>query len=135
MELWRCCLLKEPLRCGLLKNLFKEQCLLHLEDGEGTYCKTASQTRENILAVLKSHFNPACIWLFKQFTVFANADSFAQSICRMDLASRRQSMMALGKRRFGFRRFKKHWRALAARAKTQDQNWQSLAYKEQHSEH
>ncbi len=26
------------------KNLFKEQCLLHLKDGKGTYCKIAGVT-------------------------------------------------------------------------------------------
>jgi hypothetical protein len=31
------------------KNLFKEQCILHLEDGKGTYCKTVDQTKEDIL--------------------------------------------------------------------------------------
>ena len=69
--------------------------------------------------------------------VFANEDSFAHSICKKDLASRRQSMMALGKRWFGFRRFKKCWRAFATRAKAHrlDQNWQSLAHKAQRSNH
>jgi hypothetical protein len=69
--------------------------------------------------------------------VFANEDSFAHSICKKDLASRRQSMMALGKRWFGFRRFKKCWRAFATRAKAHrlDQNRQSLAYKAQRSNH
>ena len=45
-------------------------------------------------------------------------------------------MMALGKRWFGFRRFKKPWRAYAIRAKAHrlDQNWQSLAGKAQRSE-
>ena len=46
-------------------------------------------------------------------------------------------MMALGKRWFGFRRFKKCWRAFATRAKAHrlDQNWQSLASKAQRSDH
>ncbi len=74
--------------------------------------------------------------------VFANDDSFAQSICTKDLASWRQSMMALGfyrlgKRWFGFRRFKKHQCSFATGAKAHhlDQNWQSLAGKAQHSDH
>ncbi len=46
-------------------------------------------------------------------------------------------MMALGMRWFGFRRFKKFWRAFATRAKAHrlDQNRQSLAYKAQRSNH
>ena len=45
------------------------------------------------------------------------------------LASRRQTTVATGKRWFGFRRFKKSWRACATRAKARrlDQNQQSLA--------
>jgi hypothetical protein len=31
------------------KDLFKEQCLLHLEDRKGTYCKIVDQTKEDIL--------------------------------------------------------------------------------------
>ena len=53
------------------------------------------------------------------------------------LASRRQTTVATGKRWFGFRRFKKSWRACATRAKARrlDQNWQSLAYKAHRSDH
>ena len=36
------------------KKLFKEQCLLHLEDGKGTYCKIVDQTREDILEEILS---------------------------------------------------------------------------------
>jgi hypothetical protein len=36
------------------KKLFTEQCLLHLEDGKGTYCKTVDQTREDILEEILS---------------------------------------------------------------------------------
>ncbi len=35
-------------------KLFKEHCLLHLEDGKGTYCKTFDQTREDILEEILS---------------------------------------------------------------------------------
>ncbi len=47
---------------------------------------------------------------FLNSIVFANEDSFAQSICKKDLASRRQSMMALGKtiRKSHFRRSSMH---------------------------
>ncbi len=38
--------------------------------------------------------------------IFANEDSFAQSSCKKELASRRKSMKAPGKRWFGFRLFK-----------------------------
>jgi hypothetical protein len=71
------------------------------------------------------------------YIVFANEDSFAQSIWKKNLASRMQSMMALGKRWFGFRRFKKLWRTIAIRAKAHrvDQNWQSLADKAQRGNH
>ena len=31
------------------EELFKKQCLLHLEDGKGTYCKSVDTTREDIL--------------------------------------------------------------------------------------
>ena len=31
------------------KELSKEQCLLHLEDGKGTYCRITDQTKEDIL--------------------------------------------------------------------------------------
>ena len=53
------------------------------------------------------------------------------------LDSRRQTTVATGKRWFGFRRFKKSWRARATRAKARrlDQNSQSLAYKAQRSDH
>ncbi len=40
--------------------------------------------------LIQSAVNPACIGPFKPF-VFANEDSFAQWICKKDLASRRQS--------------------------------------------
>ncbi len=56
--------------------------------------------------------------LLNSCIVFANDDLFAQWICKKDLASRRQSMMALGKRWFGFQRFKKCWCAFATRAKS-----------------
>ena len=36
------------------KELFKEQCLMHLEDGKGTYCKIADQSREDILEEILS---------------------------------------------------------------------------------
>ena len=36
------------------KKLFKEQCLLHLEDGKGTYWKIEDQTREDILEEILS---------------------------------------------------------------------------------
>ena len=51
--------------------------------------------------------------------------------------SRRQAIMPAGKRGFGFRRFKKCWRAKATRAKAHrlDWNWLSLAYKAQCSNH
>ncbi len=68
---------------------------------------------------------------------FVNEDLFAQRICRKDLASRRQSMMAVGKRLFGFQRFKECWCSFATRANAHclDQNWQALADKVQHSDH
>ena len=52
-------------------------------------------------------------------------------------SSRRQATRTIGKRGFGFRRFKKSWRARATRAKARrlDQNWQSLALKAQRSDH
>ena len=31
------------------KELSKEQCLLHLEDGKRTYCRITDQTKEDIL--------------------------------------------------------------------------------------
>ena len=31
------------------KELSKEQCLLHLEDSKGTYCRITNQTKEDIL--------------------------------------------------------------------------------------
>jgi hypothetical protein len=95
----------------------------------------------DVLSVLKSHFNSTHSFVLNSCIVFcvefANEDSFAHSICKKDLASWRQSMMALGKRWFGFRRFKKCWRAFATRAKAHclDQNWHSLAYKAQSSNH
>ncbi len=70
--------------------------------------------------------------------VFANEDLFAQLICKNHLASWRQSMMAVGKKWFGFWRFKKCWRVFAwQRTNTRhlDQNWQSLACKAQRSDH
>ncbi len=75
--------------------------------------------------------------LLNSCIVFANEDSFAQWICKKYLSSRRQSMMAVGKSWFGFRRFKKCWRSFASRAKKHllDQNWQSLACKAQCSDH
>jgi hypothetical protein len=36
------------------KNLFKEECLLHLEDDKGTYWKTVDQIREDILEEIPS---------------------------------------------------------------------------------
>ena len=43
------------------KELFKEQCLLHLEDGKGTYYKIADQTREDILEEILSRLRTILI--------------------------------------------------------------------------
>ena len=43
------------------KELFKEQCLLHLEDSKGTYCKIADQTREDILKEILSRLRGTLI--------------------------------------------------------------------------
>ncbi len=92
----------------------------------------------NVLSVLKSHFNPACSFVLNSCIVFCERRFVRTFDSQKDLASRRHSMMALGKRSwFGFRRFKKCWRAFATRAKAHslDQNWQSLAHKAQRSNH
>ena len=59
------------------------------------------------------------------------------SVEQPELPSRRQATMSTEKRGFGFRRFKKSWRPRATRAKARclNQNWQSLAYKAQRSDH
>ncbi len=77
---------------------------------------------------------------------FVLNSSFAHSICKKDLASRRQSMMdqALGKRWFGFWRFKKCVGTVTLsslpleqnlKAHCLDQNRQSLAHKAQRTNH
>ena len=61
------------------KNLFKEQCLLHLEDGKGTYCKTVDQTREDILEEILSRLRMILIPFKKQGIGWAHV---AESILR-----------------------------------------------------
>jgi hypothetical protein len=61
------------------KNLFKEQCLLHLEDGKGTYCKTVDQTKEDILDEISSRLRMILIPLKKQGMGWAHV---AESILR-----------------------------------------------------
>ena len=61
------------------KNLFKEQCLLHLEDGKGTYCKTVDQTKEDILEEIFSKLRMILIPLKKQGMGWAHV---AESILR-----------------------------------------------------
>ncbi len=94
-----------------------------------TWRRRVVQSWPAAISVLKS--NGPALAMVNSCIVFANKDSFEQSICKKDLASRRQSMMAMGKGWFGFRSFKKCWRAFATRAKAHclDQNWQSLASK------
>jgi len=48
------------------KELFKEQCLMHLEDGKGTYCKTADKSREDILEEILSRLRLILIPFKKQ---------------------------------------------------------------------
>ncbi len=107
-------------------------CLLMFNSVSG--CPTESRWCHGGLSVLKSHFNPACIGVYKQLYRLLRMKIPPH---KRDLASRRQSMVALGKRWFGFRRFKKYWRAFATRAKAHrlDQNWQSPTYKAQRSNH
>lgn len=61
------------------KTLFKEQCLLHLEDGKGTYCKTVDQTKEDILEEIFSKLRMILIPLKKQGMGWAHV---AESIIR-----------------------------------------------------
>ena len=48
------------------KELFKEQCLLHLEDGKGTYCLIADKTRRDILEEILSRLKSILIPFKKQ---------------------------------------------------------------------
>ena len=56
------------------KTLFKEQCLMHLEDGKGTYCKTVDQTREDILEEILSRLciisGPVCTYCVRIFVKY-----------------------------------------------------------------
>ena len=48
------------------KELFKEQCLLHLEDGRGTYWLIAEKTRSDILEEILSRLKSILIPFKKQ---------------------------------------------------------------------
>jgi hypothetical protein len=61
------------------KKLFTEQCLLHLEDGKGTYCKTVDQTREDILEEVLSRLRTILIPFKKEGMGWAHV---AESILR-----------------------------------------------------
>ncbi len=59
------------------------------------------------LSVLKSHFKTACIGPFNLLYRLCERRFVRAMDLQKNIASRKQSMMALGKRWFGFRRFKK----------------------------
>ena len=48
------------------KELFKEQCLLHLEDAKGTYCQIVNETRETILEEILSRLRSILMPFKKQ---------------------------------------------------------------------
>ncbi len=83
----------------------------------------------------------ACIWTIAHFKLhWASSTSvpLLYSVEQAYFCSRRQANRTNGKRGFGFRRFKKSWRARAtsrAKARCLDQNWQSLAFKAHRSDH
>ncbi len=61
------------------RKLFTEQCLLHLEVGKGTYCKTVDQTREDILEEVLSRLRTILIPFKKEGMGWAHV---AESILR-----------------------------------------------------
>jgi hypothetical protein len=68
--------------------------------------------------------------MFLSVTLFVHYSAVLEVLQKEGVVSRRQATMATGRSGFGFRRFKKSWRAHATRAKALrlDLNWQSCAY-------
>ncbi len=88
-----------------------------------------------------SHFNPACIGVYKQLLSKSEKKfvrtHWLQEVLGLSEVLWVRTVLFVGKCEFRFRRFKKGLRALATKAKAHllDQNRQSLSYKAQRSNH
>ncbi len=93
----------------------------------------------DFLSVLRSHFAPACIGVYKQLLSQSEKrfvrTHWLQEVLGLSEVLWVRTVLFVGKCESRFRRFKKGSRALATRAKAHHQNWQSLGYIAQRSNH